>query len=322
MNYNANVTRFFRDSGLKLLAVSNLNACEYSILFYLLNSAMSGLENLVSNESELASIIGHSPLDVRTALERLTGRSIIKSHYGDGTQAPKLQSMSLGMNWDVSKWKLTENSEAYGNNHHAAIIFPFRKGSPNLQLLTGHRQESHSDKPIIHKSQNEMEAWNRIFESFIRGRDLDEHEYTSSQSVAKILASAHPIDQILIMVRYFGQRIPTLSLLASNWEHYTELYEQENQKLDLFEVRQKQMELDQKARDAANNALEKRVELELSDEEVQILEMLSSHRHPRRQLFWAYQQRIRYPKLASFFADNQSLMLPITHSGQVVKMPD
>jgi len=135
------------------------------------------------------------------------------------------------------------------------------------------------------------------------------------------LAEAHPIDQVLVIVRYFGQRIPTLSLLASNWTHYTELYEQENQKVDLFEVRQGQLELDQKVRDAASLALERRASLELSDEEMQILEMLSEHRHPRRQLFWAYQQRIRYPKLQSFFADNHALMLPITHNGQIVKMP-
>lgn len=319
---NNNITRFFRESGLKVLAISNLNACEYSILFYLLNCAMSGLDNLVSNESELASIIGHSPLDVRAALEHLTGRGIIKSHYGDGTQTPKLQSVSLGMNWDMSKWKLMENAEALNRDHHEAIIFPFRKGSPHLQILEGRRHDAQQDRPIIHKHVPELEAWNRVFESFARGREMDEHEHKTTQKVAKTLALAHPIDQILIMIRHFGQRIPTLSLLASNWEHYVEQYEQEHQKLDLFEVRQKQTELDQKARDAATSLLERRVNLELSDEEVQILELLAGHRHPRRQLFWAYQQRIRYPKLASFFADTHDLMLPITQTGQVVKKPD
>lgn len=207
-------------------------------------------------------------------------------------------------------------------DHHEAIIFPFRKGAPNLQLLEGRRHDASADRPIIHKVATEMEAWNRVFDSFIRGRDLDEHEHKTTQKVAKAMALAHPIDQILIMIRHFGQRIPTLSLLASNWEHYVEQYEQEHQKLDLFEVRQKQSELDQKARDAATVMLEKRADLELSDEEVQILELLAMHRHPRRQLFWAYQQRIRYPKLSNFFADTNDLMLPITQTGQVVKKPD
>jgi hypothetical protein len=174
---------------------------------------------------------------------------------------------------------------------------------------------------VIHKSNAELEAWHRVFESFARGREMDEHEQKTTRSVAMALADAHPIDQILVMVRHFGARIPTLSLLASNWDHYAEQYEQEHQRLDLFEVRQKQAELDQKARDAALVAIEARETLNLSDEEMQVLEVLSQHRHPRRQLFWAYQQRIRYPKLSSFFNENASLMLPITHSGQVVKKP-
>ncbi len=318
---NLNINRFFRDSGLKVLAISNLNACEYAILFYLLNCAISGLENLISNESELGSIIGHSTNDIRLALERMASRSIIKLHYGDGTQSPSLQSVSLGINWDISKWKLmTHDEETAPRNHHEAIIFPFRKGSPNLQLIDGTRYEN-NPKPSIQKPAAEVEAWQRIFDSFIRGRDIDEHESESNKQVARTLSLAHPIDQILVLVRHFNQRIPTLSLLASNWAHYAELYEQESQKLDLFEVRQRQTELDQKARDAAMNILSKSKDLDLSEEEIQILELLSNHRHPRRQLFWAYQQRIRYPKLAKFFTEVHNLMLPITQTGQVVKMP-
>ncbi len=318
---NSNITRFFRDSGLKVLAISNMSACEYSILLYLLNCAMSGLENLVSNETELGTIIGFSPAEVGQSLDRLTGRQIIKSHYGDGTQSPKLQSVSLGMNWDIGKWKLvTHDEETAPRDHHEAIIFPFRRGAPNLLVIDGSR----SQPPVKHpmpKSGSDIEAWQRILESFTRGRNLDDHEARSNENVARALADAHPIDQILLLVRHFNARIPTLSLMASNWEHYVELYEQEHQRLDLFEVRQKQAELDQKARDAALVLLEKRKDLELSDEETQILELLSSHRHPRRQLFWAYQQRIRYPKLVTFFSDFHDLMLPITQTGQVVKMP-
>ena len=319
---NANINRFFRESGLKVLAISNLNACEYSILFYLLNCAMSGLDSLVSNEAELGSIIGHSPLDVRSSLEHMAGRGIVKANYGDGTQSPKLQSVRLGMNWDIAKWKLMENSEMTPLDHHQAIIFPFRRGAPTLQILSGKRHEKQgAERPTIHKSHAEIESSQRIFETFSRGRDMDEHEHKTTQIVAKALAEAHPIDQILVLVRHFAMRIPTLSLLASNWEHYTEQYEQENQRLDLFEIRQKQTELDQRARDAASSVLEKRQDLQLSDEETQVLELLAQHRHPRRQLFWAYQQRIRYPKLNNFFAEHIGLMLPITHSGQVVKGP-
>lgn len=317
---NNQITRFFRESGLKVLAISDLNACEYSILFYLLNCAMSGLDNLITNESELGSIVGHNTISVRDALDRLSSRNIIKSHYGDGTQSPKLQSLSLGMNWDIGKWQIGQNQAGAISDHHEALIFPFRKGSPNLQILEGQRHEAF-EKPIIHRATTEIEAWHRIFESFCRGRSMDEYEFKTTEKVAQTLSHAHPIDQVLLMIRHFGQRIPTLSLLASNWDHYVEQFEQESQKLDLFEVRQKQAEMDQKVRDAASIMLEKRAELELSEEETHILELLAQHRHPRRQLFWAHQQRIRYPKLQSFFADIHSLMLPITQTGQVVKMP-
>lgn len=318
---NNQITRFFRESGLKVLAISDLNACEYSILFYLLNCAMSGLDNLITNETELGSIVGHGPLNVRDALERLSSRNIIKSQYGDGTQTPKLQSLSLGMNWEISKWQIGQlQGGAPTADHHEALIFPFRRGAPNLQILDGQRYDQTFEKPAIHRPATELEAWHRIFESFARGRSMDEYEHKTTEKVSQTLALAHPVDQVLLMIRHFGQRIPTLSLLASNWDHYVEQFEQESQKLDLFEVRQKQSELDQKVRDAATMMLEKRQELELSDEESQILELLSQHRHPRRQLFWAHQQRIRYPKLTGFFADVHALMLPITQTGQVVKM--
>jgi hypothetical protein len=158
-------------------------------------------------------------------------------------------------------------------------------------------------------------------DAFSRGREIDEHERKINRKVADALEAAHPVDQILVMIRHFNQRIPSLSLLASNWDQYAELYEDEHQKLDLFGQRQKQFEQDQKVRDAAQSALERREQLDLSEEESQVLDLLANHRHPRRQLFWAYQMRLRYPKLSSFFTETHSLMLPITQNGTVVKMP-
>jgi hypothetical protein len=280
---------------------------------------MSNLEDLISNDAELSSIIGHSPIDVRTALEHMAGRSIIKVSYGERSKPSRTQSVRLSMNWNLAKWKLMENSELKeSDDHHEAIIFPIRPGlTAPLQILAGNQQR-HGDKKAG-KSSEEFSAWNRIFEAFAQNRDLDERESKSTEKVAKGLADAHPVDQILVLVRHFGARIPTLSLLASNWDHYAEQYEHEHQNLDLFEIQHKQQELNQKARDAAVQLLEKRKELELSEEEVLVLELLSQHRHPRRQLFWAYQQRIRYPKLANFFKENEGLMLAITQSGQIIK---
>lgn len=315
---NTNIQRFLRESGLKVLAVSRMNSCEYSVVMYLLNAAMTGLENLITTENELGSIVGHSPREVRQAIEELEARHIIKSRYGDGSQAPKFQSLSLGVQWDLSRWKLGLKEVP---THHEAVILPFRRGFPKLSVVEGKRHEDHSDKPVIHKAHSDEDTTQRIIDAFSRGRDLDEHERKINKQVAEALGAAHPVDQILVMIRHFDHRIPTLSLLASNWDHYVEQYEHEHQKLDLFGQRQKQHELDQKVREAAQHALERREQLDLSDEEMQVLDLLANHRHPRRQLFWAYQMRIRYPKLNGFFTETHSLMLPITQSGTVVKRP-
>ena len=312
------IHRFLRESGLKVLAVSRMNSCEYSIIMYLLNTAMTGLENLITTENDLASIIGHSPREVRLAIEELENRFIIKSRYGDGSQAPKFQSLSLSIQWDLSRWKLGLKEVP---THHEAVILPFRRGFPKLSVVEGKRHEDAHDRPVIHKAGSDEDTTQRILDAFSRGRDEDEHEEKINKKVAEALASAHPVDQILVMIRHFNLRIPTLSLLASNWDQYAELYEDEHQMLDLFGQRQKQFELDQKVRDAAQTAIERREQLDLSEEEVQVLNLLANHRHPRRQLFWAYQMRLRYPKLTSFFSDTHNLMLPITQSGTVVKMP-
>ena len=315
---NDNLQRFLRESGLKVLAVSRMNACEYSIIMYLLNTALTGLENLITTENDLATIVGHSAREVRQAIEELENRQIIKSRYGDPSQTPKFQSLSLSVQWDLSRWKLGLKEIP---THHEAVILPFRRGFPKLSVVEGKRHEDPHDRPIIRKATSNEDTTDRILEAFSRGREIDEHERKINRKVADALGGAHPVDQILVMIRHFNQRIPSLSLLASNWDQYAELYEDEHQKLDLFGQRQKQFELDQKVRDASQSALERREQLDLSDEESLVLDLLANHRHPRRQLFWAYQMRLRYPKLSGFFAETHSLMLPITQNGTVVKMP-
>ena len=123
------------------------------------------------------------------------------------------------------------------------------------------------------------------------------------------------------MIRHFGLRIPTLSLLASSWQHYQEIFEAETQKVDMLGARQKHQELDDKLRVQAESLLSQG-EGSLSEEERGVLNILLRHRHPRRQLFWAYQLRSRYPALTSFFADNVGLMLSVTSGGTVVKKHD
>src|SRR5262249_3593853 len=143
-----------------------------------------------------------------------------------------------------------------------------------------------------------LPTWKRILEAFLEGRDnLDETEVQNAERDAKILVDTHPVDQVLIVTRHFGTRIPTLSLLATAWHHYQTLVEEETEKVDILEARHKHIELDHRLRDSVELLLQQKQDNKLNEEEVGLLEMLFNHRHPRRQLFWAYQSRGRYPNL-------------------------
>ncbi|MBM4251355.1 MAG: hypothetical protein FJ146_05255 [Deltaproteobacteria bacterium] len=311
-----NFKRFIKESGFKVLALARLSQCEYSVVFYLLNCAASGLDQFITTEAELASLIGYDDATLRTTLSELATKHIIKIHYGDLNANGDSTSASVGLQYDVSKWVLTYDVQA---TSHDAIVFPFRRtGSAALQVLEGQKRDPRSSKRAEGEGNH---TWQRVIESFIQNRSLDDDELEQVEAAAKILVEVHPVDQVLLMLRHFNLRIPTLSLLASSWQHYQEIFESETQKVDMLGARQKHQELDQKLRDQGE-ALLAEAQSALTEEERTVLQILVKHRHPRRQLFWAYQLRSRYPNLASFFADNASLMLPVTTGGAVVKRHD
>ncbi len=308
------VQSFYRESGFKLLALAKLTPCEYSVILYLLNCAVSGLDHIITTENELGLSLHRDALEIRDAISNLTTRGIIRVGYGDLTQAPKIQSVRLSMQFDTQKWR-HENGDTHAS--HDALVYPFRRqGIANLQVLEGHRR----DKERPHR-QAEVSTWKRILDSFIRNRSLDDAELATSEAAAKTLCETHPVDLVVLMLRHFGTRIPTLSLLASSWQHFQLLFEEETQKVDLLEARQKHQELDQKVRDAAGDYYRRKLDLELNEDEESVLQILSSHRHPRRQLFWAWQMRNRYPNLAKFFDETNKMMLSVTGAGTIVRRP-
>ena len=87
----------------------------------------------------------------------------------------------------------------------------------------------------------------------------------------------------------------------------------------MFTARKKHQELDEKLKKEAAKWLEKSLELKLSSDEKDILKIIKEHKHPRRQLFWAYRSKDRYQKLKDFFSSNEKAMLPITSSGTIIK---
>jgi hypothetical protein len=304
---------FVRESGLKILALAGLSPCEYSIMLYLLNAAASGLNEFITTERELASLIGYDEETLIKGLESLEKSNLIKMRGGDNnSQLSDRASIRIGIQYDTSRWEFRHDNDVTSQD---AVVFPFRRGR-NFQVLGG--TETTVQSPLQTKSKKTA-TWQRVIDAFMEDRDPEEEDREKLERDAKVLVETHPVDQVLLMLRHFGHRIPTLSLLASSWQHYQEIFEEENHKIDLQEARQKHHELDIRLKDTVTLLLEKKEKLGLSDEEVGVLEILSRHRHPRRQLFWAYQARGRYPLLKEFFDEASKYMLPVTTHGSVVK---
>lgn len=301
--------QFINEAGLKVLAVARLGQCEYSVVLYILNTAVSGLDHFITTDTELAGFIGYDEDQVREALATLESRNIIRMNYGDSVHTGK-PSVRISLQYDLAKWQIDQEK---GATSHDAVVFPFRRhGSATLKVFDGEKskRDDKADAP----------TWHRVLESFLGGRHMDDDEIARSEDEARVLVETHPVDQILLMIRHFGGRIPTLSLLASSWHHFQELFEEETQKVDLLGARQKHQELDDKVRKQAEDVLAS-MRQELSEEERTVLQILINHRHPRRQLFWAYQTRNRYPKLGGFFEEMAPLMLAVTSTGSIVKRP-
>lgn len=304
---------FINESGLKVLAMARLGQCEYGIMLYLLNASASGLEELVTNRKELSSLIGYDESTLVEGIQSLQEKSLIIAKYCEKNQQHlDRQSIRISVQWDITRWKLGFEEGVTAND---AVVFPFRQGK-NLQLVSDPGEKLGTNAANISKS---LPTWQRIYNSFIDGRELDKKQIEKATQQSKMLVQTHPVDQVLLMLRHFGHRIPTLSLLASSWQHYQDLFEQETQKVDLMDARQKHVEQDSKLREEVESLLEKKEQLGLTEEEIEVLEIIFNHSHPRRQLFWAYQARGRYANLKEFFRENSKKMLPVSSSGAVIK---
>lgn len=324
---NPKIEKFSLDSGFKILALAQLTPCEYSVFLYLINCSISGFDQFLTTSDELSIATGWDKKSLEEAIYSLTKKEMLKTHFKPSSSKKDKKTFRIGIQFNMAKWHLPFNKEVTSKD---AIIFPFRiKGKKNLKFFAGEKKDNKSNSKKSKKaeatstqSQSLLQTTQRILDSYCKTRILSDEELIEAEEYAKALVGTHPVDQILILIRHFGQRIPTLSLLASSWNHYMELFEEETQKVDLLGARKKHIDLDSKIKEAAEALLDQRKELGLSEDETMVLEILSNHRFPRRQLFWAYQLRSRYPKLTDFFAKHSSIMLPVTSKGTVVRRPE
>lgn len=301
------IHKFINNSGFKVLAMARLSSCEYSIVFYLMNCSASGINQIITNESELASLMGYEIKNLREALLALAKRQIIVLSYKDVAIDDTSYSICLGFQFDVSIWALNYKENATPQD---AIVYPFMRDNKSKSHLK-------LERPII----DGRSHWERVIHAYTQGRSLSDEEVIRDEQSAQTLCETHPIEHLLMIINHFGVRIQNLSLLASSWQHYQEIFEEETQKVDIMEARKKHQDLDDQLKKSSQFWLDKADEKKLTEEEISVLKLLLHHRHPRRQLFWAFQARDRYTNLTNFFEENNAIMLGITTSGVIVKKP-
>ena len=296
------LSKFVKDAGFKILALSRLSSPEYGIVLYMINCSASGMDEISTTYAEIASLMGYSEDRLREALQALSKKNMISVNSSVGSK-----SLKVRFEFDVHKWRIEHGPRL---SAHEALVFPFMP-----KKVEGVRGGSSKQASL------ESEPWQIVLNEYVRHLNPVSVDVLTEEKAARLLINTHPVGQVVLMLKHFGNRIKSLSLLASSWQHYQELFESETQKVDFEDARKKHLALDEQLRGLAQEFLSKSDEKSLSEEEVAVLKVIVYHQHPRRQLYWAYQLQERYPNLGRFFADHQGLMLSITSHGTVVKKP-
>lgn len=295
------LNRFVKDAGFKILALSSLSSPQYAIALYLINCSASGMDEIATTYSEFSSLMGYKEDSLREALISLAEKNMIRLLPGDSSD----HSIKISFEFDVHTWNIQATKRL---TPREVLVFPFIS-QKNKGKLSVQNHNEYVDTP----------AWESILNEYIQEQDSNTVDLPTETKAAHLLAETHPVNQVSIILKHFGKRIKSLSLLASSWQHFQELFESETQKIDMEDARKKHHALDEQLRQNARDLLGKAPENHFTEEEAAVLKVIIYHQHPRRQLYWAYQLHERYPKLESFFFDNASLMLSITTHGTVIK---
>jgi hypothetical protein len=296
------LNKFTKDAGFKILALSGLSSPQYAIVLYLINCSASGMDEIITTHSEFASLMGYEEERTREALLSLLDKNMIRLQPSEASK----NSIKISFEFEVSHWMIGPTQNLSPRD---AVVFPFMS------------QKATNEKPIIHKQSvnSKLPAWETILNEYTQEQDSNSIDLPTEAKAAHLLADTHPIEQVSLILKHFRKRIKSLSLLASSWQHFQELFESETQKVDLDDARKKHHQLDEQLRKYALKHLDKAPDFNLTEDEIAVLKIIAYHQHPRRQLFWAYQVHERYPNLSTFFVDNADLMLSITTHGTLIK---
>jgi hypothetical protein len=292
-----------KHSALKALSLAKLTSTEYSIILYLMNCIASGFSKIVLTQKELTNLIDLSEPLVKESLLSLEEKNIIKIRYVENAN-PRIEEHSfvLGLEMDIRKWKV--QSSKY-QTVVEAIVYPLsRKNSSHLESI--HSAEIDKEDKI-----------EKVVSTFCKGRTLLEKKKQETRKAASDLIEMYPLEGIVLILEHFSRRIKSLGFLVSSWQHFEELYEQETQQVSFTQAKFKHLEKERILKQNIKKILEN--SNSLSKDEIEVLNIIANHKHPRRQLFWAYRVKHKYKGLSDFFSENSHLMLAVTTSGHVLK---
>jgi len=289
--------------------MAEMDRTEYKIVLYLMNCSISGFSQIITSYKELSDTLSLKSKDIQKSLDRLFNLRMIQFKVRHNQSFDEGDSFALSLNTQIDKWKINDIEES----SDGAVIFPFQRVGEHLHLVDSPDEAGGDLDATI------MRVLNAFSRFYVGEEDITDEKV--EQQSARLLCETHSVDQVLLFIQHFKARIPSLSLLASSWQHYLDLYEQENQSIDFSKLRSEHAAKDKQVKQSALKLLDSK-EIKLTAEEREVLTIIFQHRHPRRQLFWAYQSRSRYKNLNQFFVDHEKLMLSVTTSGSHVKKQD
>lgn len=308
---NVNLRDFWERGGFKVLAVARLGSCSYSLVLYVLNCFVAGIDEIVSSTGELSILLGVPERQVKMAIEELSESNILSVTKKHG------RTLVLKMNLDPEKWKNLRssperNKRMLGDAKNLHSLVPQKKINSKtkpMQVSLSSQEALLFPKKVKSKYEKLKESdliqnteIKKILETFIKYQK-NSVDITKESNFAKLLLENHPADQIISLIHFFSKEIPSLSMLAGAWFHYMNKYREETAEVDdLNAFRRKHENYDQKIRTLASFELKKiqKEKKNITADEELLLHILMRHDQPRKQLYWALKAREKYPGLLLF----------------------
>ena len=237
-----NFKEFIKSEGLKKLALTKLKSASYSLLIYLFNEILSGVDEIISSRKELSLLLGWTEKEINEGLDELQFYNMIQ-----------------------------------------------------LTSVAG--------KPLRIRAQLNIDSWNVVHTQTADNNNKKQPlgEVTNLHSLLPSENSPHKKKVKLIDLNIFEDPIP---FPKNNLSPIKVTNSTESSLNDLGAFREKHEVIDTKIRTLALNELdtikhEKRL---ITPDEELLLQILSKHQEPRKQLLLALRSNLIYPNLKFFLA--------------------